>query len=223
MRSALITVGLLMISSSADAQQSSKDALARLGIKIVEPMSAKEMAATKSRVASELARSGTAALFDDISDATGGRVRHRASGLVCPLGKKGQRVLAASSDAVACETSNGSAVYKTNVARAPAGATLESVAAAALAEAQRERGYTPYGGLSVIARHKEGSGRPDHRTFRYLSRVGGPQRVSQVQIGLVRDWILVERRETSKTTAQQPFTMSDLLSEATFGLSMRQQ
>jgi hypothetical protein len=87
-----IAAALLLIASAPAAAQRSENPLAALGLKVVEPMSAAELAKTKSRIAADLARSGNAAFFDDISDQNGGRVRHRASGLVCLLGKKGQLI-----------------------------------------------------------------------------------------------------------------------------------
>ena len=145
---------------------------------MVEPMTAKELAVTKMRVDAELAKSGTAALFDNVSDANSGKARHLASGLVCPLGKKGQRVLAASVDQASCETKDGSTVYETKVERAPEGATLETVAAKALADAQKEPGYAASGGVSVNGHPRPGSGLPDHQTLRFLSRIDGHVRVS---------------------------------------------
>jgi hypothetical protein len=208
-----------MISGPAGAQQSPKDVLASLGIKVVEPMTAKELAATKVRVDAELAKSGTAALFDNVSDANGGKARHRASGLVCPLVKKGQRVLAASTDQASCETKDGSTVYRTGVQKAAEGATLETVAAEALADAQKEPGYAASGGVSVAAHPRPGSDLPDHQTLRFRSRIDGHDRASRLQIGVVRGWILTERRETPNSNAQ-PSVMGDVLSEATFGTNL---
>ena len=222
MRAWVIVAGVLLIPAAAGAQQSPKDVLASFGIKIVEPMTAKELAATKARVDAELAKSGTAALFDNISDTNGGKARHRASGLVCPLGKKGQRVLAASMDQASCETKDGSTVYKTEVEKAPEAATLETVAAKALADAQKEPGYTASGGVLITGHPRPGSGLPDHQTFRFLSRIDGHERVSRLQIGIVRSWILTERRETPTTNAQ-PSGMGDILGEATFGTNMTTQ
>ncbi|MBB5716780.1 hypothetical protein FHS94_003652 [Sphingomonas aerophila] len=222
MRAWAIIAGVVMIPGVAGAQQSSKDVLASFGMKIVEPMTAKELAATRVRVDAELARSGTAALFENVSDANGGRARHRASGLVCPLGKKGQRVLAASMDQASCETRDGSTVYKTKVERAPEGATLDTVAAKALTDAQKEPGYAASGGVSVTGHPRPGSGLPDHQTLRFLSRIDGHERASRLQIGVVRGWVLTERRETPNTNAQ-PSSMSEILSEATFGTSMTAQ
>lgn len=222
MRAWVIAAGVLMIPGAAGAQQSPKDALASFGIKMVKPMTAKELAATKMRVDAELAKSGTAALFDNVSDANGGKARHLASGLVCPLGKKGQRVLAASIDQASCETKDGSTVYETKVEKAPEGATLETVAAKALADAQKEPGYAASGGVSVNGHPRPGSGLPDHQTLRFLSRIDGHERVSRLQIGVVRGWVLTERRETPNTNAQ-PSGMGDILSEATFGTSMTTQ
>ncbi len=220
MRALLIAAAFFTTPYPANAHQSATDALARFGIKVVEPMSAKELERTKARVAENLARAGATPFFDDVSDVNGGRVRHRASGLVCPLGKKGQRIVAASADGASCETRGGGAVHKTIVERAPADATLDSVAAAALADAQRQPGYAPTRGLSITARPKPGADRPEHRTLQYLSRVDGRERVSRVQVGLVRGWTLIEQRETK--TGEQPAMMSDLLREATFGMGMRQ-
>lgn len=220
MQKLLIAAGLLLFAPGAEAQRRSDDGLSALGIKMVGPMSPRELAATKTRVAAELARSGTAAFFEDVSDENSGKARHRPSGLTCPLGKKGQRVLSATADSATCETRGDGAVYKTKVERAPAGASLDSVAAAVLSEAQREPGYARAGGLMIEARAKPGSNTPEYRTLQYLSRVDGRERLSRVQIGIVRGWILTERRETKKNA--QPSMMADLLSAATFGLSMRE-
>jgi hypothetical protein len=130
----------LIAPPAGDAQ---KHALARMGITIVEPMSAEQVAATKARVQAEIERSGAGAWFEDRTDANGGKARHRPSGLICPLGGKGQRIVAASADAATCETTNGNDVYRIDVVRAPAGATLESVVAAEQAAVQREPGYAP--------------------------------------------------------------------------------
>lgn len=222
MRVWVIVAGVLMIPGAAGAQQSPKDVLASFGIKMVEPMTAKELAATKVRVDAELAKSGTAALFDNVSDANGGKARHRASGLVCPLGKKGQRVVAASMHQASCETKDGSTVYETEVEKAPEGATLETVAAKALADAQKEPGYAASGGVSVTGHPRPGSGLPDHQTLRFQSRINGHERVSRLQIGVVRGWILTERRETPNTNAQ-PSGIGDVLGEATFGTNMTTQ
>lgn len=222
MRAWMVVAGFLMIPGASFAQQSSKDTLAGLGIKMIEPMTAKELAATKKRVDAELAHSGTAAWFDNISDVNGGKVRHRASGLVCPLGKKGQRVVAASVDQASCETIDGSTVYETEVRKAPEGATLETVAAKALADAQSEPGYAAFSGMSVSGHPRPGSGLPDHRTLRFTSRIDGHERVSRLQTGIVRGWILTQRRETPKTDAQS-MGMSEVLSEATFGVNMTAQ
>ena len=222
MRAWLIIAGGLMIPGAAGAQQSPKDVLASFGIKMVEPMTAKELAATEVRVDAELARSGTAALFDNVSDANGGKARHRASGLVCPLGKKGQRVVAASMDQASCETKDGSTAYETEVEKAPEGTTLETAAAKALADAQKEPGYAASGGISVIGHPRPGSGLPDHQTLRFLSRIDGHERFSRLQVGVVRGWVLTERRESPNTNAQ-PSGMNDVLGEATFGTNMTTQ
>ena len=210
---------LSFVPSASFAQQSSQDVLARLGIKVVQPMSAKEMTRTRSRVAAELARAGATSLFEDITDEHGGKARHRPSGLICPLGKKGQRVLQASPDSASCETSNNGAVYRTNVVRAPAGAALQSVAASTLAAAASEPGYKPATGLSMTADADPESGRPEHRTYRFFSRVGGRERAVRMQVGLVRGWVLTNRRETKHDAP--PNSISDVLEEATFGRSMK--
>ena len=216
----LMAAAMLSFAPSATfAQQSPQDTLARLGIKVAQPMSAKEVTRTKSRVAAELARAGATSLFEDITDEYSGKARHRPSGLICPLGKNGQRVLQASPETATCETSNNGAVYRTTVVRAPAGAALEPVAAAALAAASREPGYRPATGLSLTADADPASGRPEHRTFRYFSGVGGRERAVRVQVGLVRDWVLTKRRETKHDAP--PNSMSDVLEEATFGTSMK--
>jgi len=217
----VIAVAILTICpSAAFAQQSSKDALARLGIKIVEPMSAKELARTRSRVVGVLTRAGATSHFEDISNENGGQARHRPSGLVCPLGKRGQSVLEASAHSASCETASNGAVYRKNVERASTGASLDVVAVNAQANAQREPGYRPFPGLSVTGRPKAGSGKAEHRTLRYFSRASGRERAVRVQVGIVRGWVLTDRRETSKDA--QPNNMAELLSEATFGVSMKQ-
>lgn len=222
MRAWIIAAGVALIPLAASAQQSPKDVLANFGIKIVEPMTAKQVTATKARVDAELAKSRTAGLFDNVSDANGGKARHRASGLVCPLGKKGQRVLAASTDKVLCETKDGSTVYETKVEKAPEGTTLETVVANALADSQKEPGYVASGGVMVTGHPRPGSGMPEHRTMRFLSRIDGRERVSRLQIGIVRGWILIERRVTPNTNVS-PSIMGDVLSEATFGTGMTTQ
>lgn len=221
MRSSLVLALLLVAPSPALAGQQSQDPLALLGIKVAKPMSTREMARTKARVADELARAGAAALFDDISDEYSGKARHRPSGLICPLGKKGQRVLAATDHWAACETSNDGAVYRTTVQRAPGDATLQSIVLSAQESARREPGYRPSSGLSVTGQPKPGSGLPEHHTLRYVSRTGGSERAVRAQVGLVRGWILTERRETRNEA--QPNSFADILSEATFGLSMKEK
>ncbi len=216
----VIAVAILIICpSAAFAQQSSQDALARLGIKVVEPMSAKELARTRSRVVAELTRTGATSLFEDISNENVGQARHRPSGLVCPLGKRGQFVLEVSAHSASCETANDGAVYRKNVMRAPTGASLEAVALTAQANAQREPGYRPFSGLSVTGKPRAGSGRAEHHTLRYFSRASGRERAVRVQVGIVRGWVLTDRRETSKDA--QPNNMAEILSEATFGVSMK--
>lgn len=219
MRFVMAAAVLSFAPSATFAQQSPQDALARLGITVVQPMSAKEVARMSCRVAAELARAGATSFFENVTDEHGGKARHRPSGLICPLGKKGQRVLQASPDSAACETTNKGAVYRTTVVRAPAGAALESVAASALAAARTEPGYTPATGLSVSADADPESGRPEHRTFRYFSRAGGRERAVRMQVGLVRGWVLTKRRDTKRDAPPNPF--SDVLEEATFGTSMK--
>lgn len=215
-----IAVALLPFATSASlAQQSPEAALARLGIRVAEPMSEKEVTRMRSRVAAELARAGATALFDDATDEYSGKARHRPSGLTCPLGKKGQRVLQASPDAAVCEVSSNNAVYRTTVVRVPADAVLESVAASAFATATTEPGYRPATGLSVTARADPKSGRPEHRTYRFFSRVGGRERAVRVQVGLIRGWALTQRRE-ARPDAALP-NLSDILEEASFGTSMK--
>lgn len=217
MQSLIFAAGLTL-ACSASAQTSSNKALALLGIEVVEPMSAGELVRVKSRVASELNRSGSTAFFEDISDATGGKARHRPSGLVCPLGLKGQRILLASTGSASCETTKDSTVFRTRVELAPEGATVQWAAGAAQASAQREPGFKPYQGLSVEGRPKAGSNRPEHRTLHYSSRASGRERSVRVQVGLVRGWVLTERRESREKA--QPSSMAELISEATFGLQM---
>lgn len=73
MRFSVAATILLVVPSAAFSQQSQRDSLARLGIKVVEPMSAREVARTKSRVAAELVRAGAPPVFQDISDEHGGK------------------------------------------------------------------------------------------------------------------------------------------------------
>jgi hypothetical protein len=108
------------------------------------------------------------------------------------------------------------------VEKAPEGATLETVAAKALADARREPGYAAATGVSITGHPRPGSGLPDHQTLRFLSRIDGHERVSRLQIGIVRGWVLTERQETPKTNAQ-PSGMGDVLAEATFGTGMTTQ
>lgn len=131
------------------------------------------------------------------------------------MGKKGQRILVATPNSASCETINDGAVYRKTVERAPPGASLEWAAASAQSLAGREPGYRPAPGLSVT-----GSGAVEHRTLRYFSRASGRERAVRVQVGLVRGWVLTERRETRQDA--QPNSMADILSEATFGTSMKQ-
>ncbi len=215
----LIAAILIVSPAPAVAQTSSRDALAQLGIEIVEPMSAKEVAKTRSRVTAELTRAGATSFFDDISNANGGQARHRASGLVCPMGRKGQFVVEASAHSATCQTSNDGAVYRKNVVRAAAGASLEAAASTVRASAQAEPGFRPFTGMSVTAKPRPGSGAVEHRTLRYFSRASGRERSIRVQVGIVRGWILTDRRETSKDA--QPNSMADVLSEVTFGSSMK--
>lgn len=220
MRFSIAAAILLVCPSAVLAQQAQRDTLSRLGITIVEPMPAKELARTKSRVAAELARAGAATVIQDISNEHGGRAVHRPSGLICPLGKKGQRILVATPHSASCETIHDGAVYRKTVERAPTGASLEWAAASAQSAAEREPGYRPSTGLVVSGRPKAGSGAPGHRTLRYVSRASGRERAVRVQVGLVRGWVLTERAETRKDA--QPNGMADILSEATFGVSMKQ-
>lgn len=220
MRFVLAAAILIVGSSAAFAQQSSRDALAALGIKIVEPMSPKELARTRSRIAAELARTGAAAHFQDVSDGYSSNGRHRPSGLTCPLGKRDQSVLEATANSATCQTASDGSVYRQSVVRAAAGATIESVALSAQANAQREPGYRPFSGMSVTGKPKAGSGATEHRTLRYFSLARGRERAVRLQVGIVRGWILTDRRETSKSA--QPNTMAELLSETTFGMSMKQ-
>lgn len=222
MRLWVIAASMMLVPGTVSAQQSDEDVLASMGIRIVQPMTPSELAETRQRVAAELARSGHAALFDDVSDAGGGKVRHRASGLVCALGEPGQRIIAASSDQAACEYVADSTTYRKRVARAPEGASLESIAARTLAAIEQEPGYRSQEGLAVTGTPRPGSGRPDHRTFRFTSRNEGRERASRIQVGIVRGWVLSERRDGRNRRSQEAL-MGDLMSEATFGSSMEQQ
>jgi hypothetical protein len=215
-----LAAAALALSGPAVAAQADKDALAKMGITIVEPMSAEQVAATRERVRAEIERSSAGAWFEDATDTSGGKARHRPSGLHCALGGKGQRIVAASAEAATCETANGNALYRIDVVRAPPGATLASVVAAARASVEREPGYAPQTGPTIVAHPKPGSGLPDHETLRFSSKVVGDERMSRVQVGLVRGWILTNRRITPKAKAA-PFSMGEMMSEATFGIEMK--
>ena len=219
MRIMIAAAALLTGSTAAFAQQSAQDVLAGLGIKVVQPMSSAELVRTRSRVAAELSRAGAASLFQDISNEHGGRARHRPSGLICPLGKKSQRVLAATPHSASCETITDGAVHRVSVERASPGASLEAIAASAVATARREPGFEPFSGLSITGRPGPGTGAVEHRTIRYASRASGRKRAVRVQVGLVGGWVLTERRETKDRA--HPGDMAEILSEATFGLSMK--
>jgi hypothetical protein len=73
--------------------------------------------------------------------------------------------------------------------------------------------------LSVTGTPKAGSGLAEHRTLRYFSRTGSRERAVRVQVGIVRGWVLTDRRETNKDAV--PNSMADLISEATFGINMK--
>lgn len=205
---------------SAVTVQQPSDALSKLGFKIAQPMSDKDRAALRARIDASLAKSGDVAFFDDVTDAYSGKVRHRGSGLVCPLGKKGQRIVSASVEAAECETRQSNAIYRTSVTRALAGSTLTSIEAAAQTAAEHEPHYAAMGGAHVEARPDLGSGRPEHRTLRFVSKVDGHDRASRVQVGLVRGWVLTERHEYAGT-AVPPMGMADLLEETMFGSSIK--
>lgn len=211
----------ICLSSSATARPPEADALKSLGITIVQPMSAEQLAATKLAVAAEIARADARSVFVDASDANGGRARHVSSGLVCPLGKRGQRILTATADAASCESSEGDKLFRSSVERAPPGATLEWAAHYAQAVVSKEPGYKASGGLIITGKPREGSDAVEHRTLQFLSKASGRVRNIRQQIGLVRGWLLTERQESSKNA--QPNMMADMLSEATFGLAMKAQ
>jgi hypothetical protein len=220
MRFSIVAAIMLACPSIALSQQSQREALARLGITLVEPMSADQVVRTKMRVGAELARARATSVFHDISNGYGGQAIHRPSGLVCPLGQKRQRILVATTDSASCETVNDGIVYRKSVERAPLGATVEWAAAYAQSSAEREPGYKPATGLTVTARPKAGSSAVEHRTLRYVSRGSGRERAVRVQVGLVRGWMLTERKETRKDA--QANSMADILSEVTFGTGMKQ-
>lgn len=201
------------------AQRPSKDVLAGLGLTMVEPMSPEQTAETKSEVDAALAEAGVSSWFENMTDRNAGQAKHLPSGLVCLLGRKGQRVISASANGAACMTRNGDTSHFTTVVRAPAGTTLDTAAATALAEAQKESSYAPFRGITVTGRPKPGSGLPEHRTIRFSSRVDGRKRASIEQVGVVRGWILTERNVGPITKAQPP-SMAGILAEATFGSNM---
>lgn len=219
MRLFATAVVILACSSSVAAQQPANP-LAALGIKIVEPMTAAELAAIKAQIAAELASSQMTPFFEDISTPNGGQVRHRQSGLKCPFGKNGQRVQATAQSAV-CETIDDGATFRTTVVLAPANTTLASATASAQAAAEREPGYKPFRGPVVTAHPKPGSGQPDHNTIRFFSKAGGQKHAVRLQVGLVRGWLLTSRKETKDFG--QTTGMAELLQEATFGVGMEQK
>lgn len=219
MRSLALPVIAIALSTPVLAAPPEADVLKSLGLTIVQPMSTEQLARTRQAVAAEIARAGAGALFVDESDANSGRARHVPSGLVCPLGKKGQRILAATADAASCETSAAGNVFRTSVQRTPAGATLDWAGRYAQATVTREPGYKASSGLVVLGTPKPGSDAAEHRTFVFSSKASGRDRNVRLQTGLVRGWLLTERQESPRSA--QPNMMADLLSEATFGSSMK--
>src|SRR5687768_8414896 len=117
MRIHVLAAAALADATSLSAQPRQEDLLKSMGITIVEPMSPDQLARTRQAVTREIARAGASGLFEDASDANGGRARHLASGLACPLGKKGQRILYATATAAACETTGNGSQYRTAVER----------------------------------------------------------------------------------------------------------
>lgn len=219
MRIHVLAAAALADATSLSAQPRQEDLLKSMGITIVEPMSADQLARTRQAVAREIARAGASGLFEDASDANGGRARHLASGLACPLGKEGQRILYATATAAACETTGNGSVYRTSVERALAGATLDWAGQYAQASVSKEPGYKGSTGPMVTARPKRGSDAIEHRTLQFLSKASGRARSVRLQTGLVRGWLLSERRETAANA--QSNMMADMLSATTFGLAMR--
>jgi hypothetical protein len=215
----IIGMAISLIACPAAAQQTQRDALAGLGLKLVQPMSPAEIAAMRAKVDAALAGAGATAWFENVTDASAGQARHRPSGLICMLGKPGQRLVSASEHDAACETKEEGTVYRISVRRAPADATLEIVAAEAAAVAQQEERYAPYRGPSVTARPKPGSGMPEHRTLRFTSRIDGRERMVRLQVALIRGWILTSRREGPKDTSA--LGIAEMLQEATFGSEMK--
>jgi hypothetical protein len=209
-----------MVATACAAQQVPNSGIPGLSFTVVEPMTPRQVAETKARVAGELAKSGAGPWFEDATDQTSSRARHKPSGLLCPLGKKGQRIVSASADFATCETRNGDSRYVTTVTRAPAGTTLASLAAEARGAAQREPGFSPYQGPAIVGHPGSEAGLPDHETIRFLSRLEGRERLVRVQIGIVRGWILTERRVSGKDS-QNPIGMMEILAEATFGHKMK--
>ncbi|NJC06729.1 hypothetical protein GGQ97_002522 [Sphingomonas kaistensis] len=219
MRIHLLAATALAVAIPASAQQRQDDLLKSMGITIVEPMSAEQLARTRQAVAAEIARAGASGLFEDASDVNGGKARHLPSGLSCPLGKKGQRILYATATAAACETSGNGSLFRASVERAPADATLDWAEQYAQAAAVKEPGYKPWTGMLLTARPKRGSDAIEHRTLQFSSKASGRARNVRVQTGLVRGWLLTERSDSAANA--QPNLMADMLSATTFGLAMR--
>lgn len=223
MRLISFAISAMLISSSAAAQPGTPpaDPLAAFGIKMLQPKTTAQVAEIRARIVEELARTGATTAFEDVTDASGGRVRHRASGLVCPLGAKGDSVQAPSADEAVCRSRDEGAAYEMRVARVRDGATLAFVYDAALTAARRETGFAPYRGISIEGRSKPGSGKPDHRTIRYFSRVDGRPQLTRLQVGLVDGWLLTDRKTGAPPRDTSTSDMSELLSEAMFGANMR--
>ena len=214
----LALLGALWVSQAPPSDPNA--GLAELGLKVVQPMAPEEVARTRARVDAEIARSGApAGVLENVTDANGGRVRHAASRLTCALGATGQSVRSSGADQVACQYLNGGTLHRLSAVRAPAGATLVTVADAALAEARREPGFAFTAGSHAEGHPQPGSGLPDHRTLVFQSRVDGRERWSRLLVGLVDGWVLTER--SLAPSPPQAFDFSVLISEATFGSQMR--
>lgn len=212
---------IALLLAAAPAQQSPEEGLAAMGITIAKPMPAEEAARVKARIAAELAKPGMREAFADASDAYNGKLRHKASGLVCLFGSEGQSVSPEGEGAL-CRTTGEHGWSETRVVRAERGAKLDALAAAAAAQAQGEPGFRPMRGPQTVAMPKKGSGLPEHRTLRWISKADGSEHAIRLQLGVIRGWVLTER-SVGPVPAAAKFDMGELLAETMFGHNMKKR
>ncbi len=196
------------------------DPLAALGITVAKPLAPAEAARVRAEVDRELARTGAAAEFDNVSDAYAGRVRHRRSGLTCALGTPGAVVSAQADGSARCAGKGAAGPFETTIAPAPAGATLDQVAAAVLERARREPGFRPYSGINVVAQPKPGTDGVEHRTLRFHARQGFGSVFVTERVGLFGPWLLIERSVGAPPKPGEP-DMKDLMGEIMFGAALK--